>query len=857
MPLPIFLNYFHKIVFTLHNYFLFQLSKQENNPTCMNRFMFVSGFLLVFVFAVKSQPPMQASGTVSGKIADSRTNLPVEYANVLLFDRDTLLINGGVSNNAGVFIINDVPLGYYNVKISFIGYEDLWVDSVEINLRHRNILLEEILLSPSASMLENFRVTEQRSVLEMHIDRKVFNVDQSIVSQGQSATEVLETVPSVEVDMDGNVSLRGSGNVTILIDGRPSAMMGSDVATALKQIPANMIESVEIITNPSAKYDPEGMSGIINIKLRKDKKSGLNGVVTAGYGTWDKYNGSINLNYRTQKINLFTSYSINDRNYFRSGSTITTNKQQPDSFFVTSQDLFLKGYRTSQMVRGGADWFINPNNTISGFITLNSNGSNSSDTVNSRYENSKRVISALTERVSTSEVESGGYQLVLNWQKKFNKKGQELVADANYSWNEEEGLSNYEDYYSLWDYSNSDIRMLEEKRLLGKNRMASFQVDYTHPITTRSKFETGGRMGYRMMDDDQSAQRYDTTNATWIPDTNRTNRFVYSELISALYATYSGSINKLSYKAGIRFEQTHTSGELKTDLNEPFTNDYPSLFPSAHLSYKPNKNDEFQVSYSRRVTRPRSRMLNPFADYSDPMNIRQGNPLLKPEFTNSTEFSYARFFKKTSLITSVFYRQVNQQIERFKVITPEGITIMTMSNLSSGIQYGYELIGTYNPFKWWSMNANFNMNQRILDAENIQKGLKKSGLMWSTKLMSTMSLSTGTSLQFTGSYSSRRVLTLGISAPRYVMDLGVRQSLLKSRGSLSLRVSDVFYTSRWNMSLEGNGFSQEIERYFDSRVAYLTFTYQFGQQQRDNGAKKRAQRESNSDDSEGGGEMMY
>jgi hypothetical protein len=249
-------------------------------------------------------------------------------------------------------------------------------------------------------------------------------------------------------------------------------------------------------------------------------------------------------------------------------------------------------------------------------------------------------------------------------------------------------------------------------------------------------------------------------------------------------------------------------------------------------------------------------MLNPFADYSDPMNIRQGNPWLEPEYTNSLEFGYSRYFKKFSLISSIFYRQVNDQIERFKVIDQEGVTVMTFRNLSRGIQYGYELVGTYNPYSWWSLNGNFNMNQRILDAGKIQEGLSNSGLMWSAKMMSTMNLKTGTSIQLSGYYSSPYILTIGVSAPRYGMDIGVRQSMLKNRASLSLRVSDVFYTSSWIMSLEGNGFDQEIERYFDSRVAFLTFTYQFGQQQRDNAARRKSQRDGNGDD-DGGGEMMF
>lgn len=822
----------------------------------MKRYFFAFCLVAGLFYFGQTQPVPQASGTVSGKVVDLTTNLPIEYANIVIFKTDTTLVNGSVTTGEGVFMINDVPFGRYLMKVSFIGYEDLWIDTLWLNGRNRNVAFERITLEQSPQVLGNVQITAQRSVLEMQIDRKVFNVDQSIVSQGQTATEVLETVPSVEVDMDGNVSLRGSGNVTILVDGRPSAMMGSDVATALKQIPASMIESIEIITNPSAKYDPEGMSGIINIKLKKDRKAGVNGVVTAGYGTWGKYNTSINLNYRTQKYNLFANYSLNSRNFFRTGTTLTTNKQNPDSFFYTDQEMFMKGFSTNHMVRGGADWFIDSKNTLSAFVTFNTNQRSSNDTVNTTYQDANRAISAMARRLSAGEDYGNGNNVVMTWQRKFSKQGQELVVDANYSANSDHENSDYLDEYSLWNYQPTNLMRNDTRHVLDQNKVASLQADYIHPITATTRLETGARLGYRQLDTDQDAQNLDTLTNTWLPDPNRINHYIYNELIAAGYATWSGKLKKLSYKGGLRFEQTFTRGEL-INTADTFDNSYPALFPSVHFSYKQSKDVEYQLSYSRRISRPRSRMLNPFADYSDPMNVRQGNPWLDPEYTNSLEFGYSRFFKKFSLISSIFYRQSNDQIERFKIIDPEGVTIMTFRNLSRGISYGYELVGTYNPYPWWSLNGNFNINQRILDADKIQEGLRNSGLMWSVKLMSTMNLKTGTSIQLSGNYASPRILTLGVSAPRYGMDLGVRQSMLKNKASLSLRVSDVFYTSSWIMSLDGNGFSQEIERYFDSRVAFLTFTYQFGQQQRDSSSRRsRGQRDGNGDD-DGGGEMMF
>ncbi|HRZ41360.1 MAG TPA: TonB-dependent receptor [Bacteroidales bacterium] len=822
----------------------------------MKKFLFTTCLIAGFSFLAGAQPVNQASGSVSGKVLDHRTQLPVEYANVVLYQvSDSGLVNGSVTNNEGVFYLNQVPFGDYRLRVSFIGYKDLWIDTVFINPRSRNLQFERILLQESASVLGKVEVTAKQGVMEMHIDKRVFNVDQSIVSQGQTATEVLETVPSVEVDMDGNVSLRGSGNVTILIDGRPSAMLSGDIATALKQIPANIVESIEIITNPSAKYDPEGMSGIVNIKLKKDRRGGINGVVSAGYGTWGKYNGSLNLNYRTQKFNVFGSYSLNRGSMYHFGTTNTVNSQNPDSLFYTDQELNMVGQRRSQMVRVGADWFINKKNTLSGTFSTNLSKHTDDDTVFTVFRDVNRLISDRSNRISGSTEDETGYSAGLTWQRQFGRQGQELLVDANLSVRDETEETSYTDEILYAGYSDVSFYDYSNRRTFDVNRVASLQADYTHPINSRSKIEAGARIGYRMLDDDQYTNNFDTATGLWIPDTNRTYQYIFSEMIPALYATWSGSLSKLSYKAGLRLEHTLIHGDLPEDA-EDFSRNYPSLFPSIHLSYKQDKSTEYLISYSRRISRPRSGMLNPFTDYSDPMNIRTGNPYLDPEFTHSIEVGYSRFFKKFSIISSIFYRQSNDQIERFKEIDSTGVTIMTFRNLSSGISYGYEFIGTYHPAKWWSINGNFNLNQRIINADKIQEGLRNSGLMWSVKLMSTMNLSTGTSIQITGNYTSPRILTLGTSAPRYVVDLGVRQSVLKNRGTLSLRVSDVFYTSNWIQSLEGAGFSQEIERYFDSRVAFLTFTWQFGKQQKENGNKKRNVREQG-DEGEGGGEMMF
>lgn len=808
----------------------------------MLRSLLVIIILSIGFVSVYGQPTQGAApqGTVSGKVVDSITNLPLEYTNVILYTLDSNAIEGDITNKEGIFIIKNLPYGKYFLKISFIGYNNFYSDSIELTKRSKSAYFEKIKLVPKSDVLTGFVVQDQRTVLQTSIDKKVFNVDQSIVSEGQTATEVLENVPSVETDIDGNVSLRGSENVTILIDGRPSALLGTDVATALQQIPASSIESVEVITNPSAKHDPEGMSGIINIKLKKEEKGGVNGSATVGVGTLGRYNGSVNLNYRSSKFNAFANYSYSEGTRPRTGYTYTTN-MQTDSVFYINQDMDADNFRKSHMGKVGIDWFINKKNTLGAFVTYSTSKRGSDDLVSNTYLDSGQLISQLLNRSSDEQSNGSGLSYVLNWKKTFDKPNQELTVDANYSDRSGDEIQNYYDSYIIYDYDSVlDLFSAQQHLTMDKNINAAIQADYTHPITANSTLETGFRVGYRSMDDNFDADLLDTINDTWIDDTTLINHFVYDEIISAAYATYAGKVDKFSYKAGLRLEHTKTESEL-VNTGDEFNNEYLSLFPSFHLSYEIDKTQTVQVSYSRRISRPRSRSINPFADYSDPLNIRKGNPFLEPEFTNSFELGYSKYAKKWNFIGSVYIREVNNMIQRIKTMQPEGYTIMTWENLDRGNSYGVELIGGYRPAKWVNLNLSFNIYQRTLIAENLLDGLNTSGLNYSGKLMSSFTLSKGTSAQLSARYSGPRTLTMGTMNPMYSMDFALRQSLFNKRASISLRVSDIFDTRKFAIDIETNNYIQELERSWSSRQVYVSFTYIFGKQTKDN--KRRTNRD--------------
>ncbi len=794
----------------------------------MKLFLIVAVLLIPLNFYGQAPKP---SGSLSGKVKDSISELPVEYANVIIYKNDSNIIDGAITNSEGVFIIDNLVYGKYRIKITFIGYEPYEKSEILINKDQSKVYFDEIKLMPATTTLDRHTVTGEVTMMQTNIDKRVFNVDKSILTQGQSASEVLENIPSVDVDMDGNVSLRGSEAVTILIDGRPSALLGSDVATALKQIPASSIENIEVITNPSAKYDPEGLSGIINIKLKRDQQRGMNGNVSIGAGSYNQYNGSVNLNYRMKKMNLFANYSYNKRNRIRNGITNTTNTFNDTLYYIRQiQDAERSFF--SHMVKTGADWYIDEKNTLSAFFTYNLRDRTFTDDVSSRYLDKNETLYTHSQKDSYEEDKGNGKSVVLTWVKTFNRPNQELIIDANYAVNSGEEEAYYDEQFLLFDYHpTADLFNQQLHYQNDISTIASLQADYTYPFTKDRKLETGIRAGYRQLDNDFQANIFDTTQHIYVNDTLATNRFIYDELITAAYATLSGKLNKLSYLAGIRLEHTMAKGDLVT-TDETFNKQYPDFFPSMHLAYKFNKNSEIQLSYSRRITRPRSGHLNPFANYSDPQNIRKGNPYLNPEYINALELSFARLTKKLNLITSVYYREIVDMIQRYKEITEEGYTITSLVNLDNSRALGAEAITTYSPFSWWNNTLSIDFYQLELNADNLMEGLSQKGLNYSVKLNTMFNIKTGTALQLSGAYFSPRPVTMGTLNPRYHIDLGLRQQVLKKKGSISVRFSDVFNTRKFSMDLAGQGFTQELERNFNSQTLYVTFTYTFGNQTR-------------------------
>ncbi len=788
-------------------------------------------------------------GVLSGKIIDKDTKEPVEFSTIVIISkRSGKVVSGGVTNHKGYFEIKEIPVGFYKVKISFIGYNDFVIDSVKLMPKKPEKFLGTIKLKSNVQSLGEVSVQGEKKVFQNTLDKKIINVDKDITSEGASVSEVLQNVPSVDIDVDGNISLRGSQNVKVLIDGKPSAILGSDLATVLDQIPASSIESIEVITNPSAKYNPEGMAGIINIKLKKNNLKGTNGNVKLTAGTGNKYNASIGINHRQGKINLFANYSY--RYHERTFSRVSnmTNFIGDSLFYI---DNLKSGSRLSQshMVNAGFDYNLNQKNTISFIGMFNKSDRDKNFNSWNNTLDSDRILSSIEKNISKSPTNSYDMDYTLSYKKEFEKPGTELTADIMYSTDNDNNEANYSTQnYNLDGTLADNTPYLQDATTLFDIKILDVKTDYVNKLSEDSKIEAGYESRFRNFNNDYKSQYFDYSLNNYIDDTLLNNHFNYFEQVHSVYGIYSNKYKKLKYQAGIRLEQVITNFDLLT-TSETYDNSYFSYYPSVHLGYEINKKNILQLSYSRRVNRPSIRSLNPFKDVSDPYNIHQGNPYLKPEYINSLELGYEYKIKRNSLLANVYYKQINNTIHRYKTVDSTGVSTITSQNLNSGENYGLELTSVLNLVKWESVNMSFNFFQTKLDASNLESDLNSENFGWSAKLMSNTILPYKFMVQISFRYRSPILIPQGEIKAMYNTDIAIRKNILKNKGTLSLRVSDIFDTRKFSIDLVDDNFTQSFTHSFESRVLYFTFSYRFGKQFK---TEKRRQKRS-SDDNGGGG----
>jgi outer membrane receptor protein involved in Fe transport len=828
-------------------------------------------------------------GRLYGKILDAKTNKPVEAVSIQLiqnkFDtitkkRKDTIISGMLTTKAGNFSLENLPImGNFRLKITAIGFKTI-EQKVAFELKFGqggdmtqalNAIdkdLGNIKIEEDAQVLEAVTVSGSKALVTSSIDRKVFNVEKNLTSVGGSAIDVMRNVPSLNVDIDGNVTLRNN-TPTIFVDGRPTTL-------TLEQIPADAIQSVEVITNPSAKFDASGgTAGILNIVLKKNRKAGYNGNLRAGIDQRGKYNVGGDINVRQGKVNAFASAMYNQRKSISNGTTDRlTLVNDPNTFLLQKDKNISEGYFA--FLRGGFDFFIDNRNTLS-LSGVYVNGkfkpeSNSDIFVDTLYNSGKTT--SFSNRLSNSTGEFKNRGAVIGFKHNFAKAGKEWTADANFnkSRNENENLVFSNNYTQPGGTLTRSFKQLLNGG--GETQFITMQTDFVNPLTENSKLEMGARAQMRKIDSRNDISFIDGSgNPVKIPQLS--SRFLNKDHVYAGYATFTNKIKDFGYQLGLRAESSDYNGDVKTvslggkDTLISYSNSFPiSFFPSIFLSQKFKKQQEMQLNFSRRINRPNFFQLFPFTDYSDTLNLSRGNPNLVPEFTYSFELSYTKTYLTTnSFLASVYYKFTDKLITRYQVAEPNAVNpsdsnlINTYINANSSYVGGLELISRHAVAKWWDLTTNLNLYTskiNITDPKLIQQDNIYS---WFGKINNSFKLPKNFTLQISGDYQSKTVLPPGGSGggsggggfgggrggpgggmfgqaqsasqgyvrANYGVDMALRFDFLKEkRASLTLNFGDVFRTRRNDVFSESGYFVQNSFRRRDPQFFRLNFNWRFG-----------------------------
>ncbi|VXC59587.1 TonB-dependent receptor domain-containing protein [Sphingobacterium multivorum] len=802
-------------------------------------FLFVF-FLPVVLFA--------QTGQIKAILVDSETSKPISSASVVLLDaHSNVLVKGGQSVSQGFLLLSDIKPGKYIVRITYVGYETQTIDSIAV-LGGKSKDLGRIALKPTGNMLNEVVIEGRAPAMQIGIDRKIFNVGESLVSAGGTATDVLANVPTLQVDQDGSVSLRGSSSVKILIDGRESALAGNDVTSLLQSLPANSIEKVEVITNPSSKYDAEGQTGIINIVLKKNIRTGLNGSINTSAGSYDNYMAGITLNYRDRKFNYFGSYNFNKRNMLGSGKTDNTFFGDSTRNYSESESS-RKG--NSHTVKAGFDYNMSDRTSLSFSGNLSIRDNKRIEDLN--YEFFKQSqMTGTSVRNSTQFEDDLGYELNADFKHQFKREGEELTGNASYGRDKEDGTNDFSQNYTDGRKATSRKNVTSED---GKN--INLQLDYVLPFSEVSKFEAGYRSQIRKSFDTQFSRSLDSIG-NYVPDYRISNDFDFTSTVHAIYANYQNKLtDKIGYQIGLRGEQFELKStyfskdpaavETESNAKQKFFRLYPTLF----LTYDVGENgDKVQFSYSRRVQRARGWQVNPFLNVSDDLNYRQGNPNLKPEDVHSLEMSFAKTFGKVNLISSAYFNHASEVIQPFVYKIEDGRTYSRWENMTSRNLSGFEFISKINATKDFDFTFNLNLIHIQYNANPDYDIKERKDFAYNANLTANYRFTPTFSAQVRGEYNSSRVMAQGQMNAMKGMDLALKKDVFKKKASIMLNVRDVFNSRKMNGVTETSQLISNFEHRWMKRMVTLSLSYRFGSQDLNKSKKK----ESNTNEMGGGEE---
>ncbi len=788
-----------------------------------NLLLIISIILTTFSFA------QMQKGEVTTAITNEKTEVEAATAE-LLKSSDSSLVKTALSDKAGLVVFENINAGSYLLRVSLVGYATQYSPLFTVTESQAGVALPAITLTAkAATQLQGVTVTAKKPFIQKLNDRLVVNVEGSIVSTGSTAMDVLERSPGITIDQNDNISLRGKSGVIIMVDGKVTPMSGTDLANYLKGMPSGTIERIDIITNPSAKYDAAGNSGIIDIHLKKDQRFGANGTFTAGFGqgVYPKANTGATFNYRNKKINFFGNYNyayreqynnlVLRRDFFNNGKFSS----------AYDQDNNIKLPFQTHAARIGADFFPSKKNIIG--VVVNSNFFH----VNRTNNNSSIVIGEENTPVSSFVTSAWGKERFnntvgnINFKHTFDSTGKELTADADYGVFTSNGLSNnHTNYYHLNGNKERPDYILNGDQT-GKLTIKSAKADYTNPLKHSAKLEAGLKWSFVSSDND--ALFYDYSSGTAKYDSGKSNHFLYQENNNAAYVNYSKEFKKFNLQLGLRGEQTNYKGRQAVG-NVSFDSSYLKLFPSMFFNYKLKENQTIGVSVSRRIDRPSYNQLNPFLFLLDVSTYSTGNPYLKPQFTWSYELSYT--LKQLNIAAN--YSHTIDDITN--VVSPDlalssgqnKVTVQSPRNLSTHDHYGFTVAAPVKIASWWNMINNGNVYYNYYNAFLANTALNKGGVAWDMSSNNTFTFKKGWTSELNFNYNSKALYDFFTAAPRWQLSAGVQKSILQNKGTLRLNVTDIFLTNLGKGVIQYTDYYEQWHANRDSRVATLTFTYRFG-----------------------------
>ncbi|MBJ7879900.1 TonB-dependent receptor domain-containing protein [Gelidibacter salicanalis] len=793
-------------------------------------------FTLLFLFTSHLISAQQEI-SVTGVVMDNDVNQPLEYATIAFFSKsENRIVTGGITDLDGKFDIK-VPKGTYDISIEYISYGTKNIPNKTIN---KDIDLGVMGIAIDAQSLGEVSIIAERTTVEIKLDKKIYNVGQDLTVRGGTVSDVLDNVPSVSVDVEGNVSLRGNDNVTILINGKPSGLVGLNSTDALRQLPAESIERVEVITSPSARYDAEGTAGILNIILRRSKLQGFNGAITANAGYPATAGLSGNINYRTGDFNFFntTGYSYREspgksftetqyfnRQFDENGNLIIDN---PDTFLNENRETDRQDKNFTTNI--GLEWYITDSASLTTSVVYrNSDEENSTSNFIKEFNAAGDILNEST-RFDPEFEDDKTIQYSVNYDKQFGGNSQhKLTFDFQYETSDENERS----------IISQDGDAAERVKTLQSQDEILLQSDYVLPLGENSQFELGYRGNFNELDTDYSLEFND--DGEFVLDTDVSNNLIYREYVNSVYSQFGSKIkSKFSYLLGLRMESTRLTIDQLTS-NDFQRKNYLDVFPTVNLGYEINENQSLQLGYNRRISRPRSRFINPFPSRSSATNLFQGNPDLNPSYSNKVDLGYLNKFGKLTLNSSLYYQRATDVFTFISEDTGEVAMIngtefpiirRTPINLATNDRFGFEFTLTYRPSKDWNINGNFNLFQS--NTEGFYNGFDygAENLSWFARLNNKYTLPGNVDWQTRIFYMGPSEDAQNKRKGMFSTDMAFSKDLFDDRASIAFNVSDLFNTRKRSMESFTPTFNSNAEFQWRQRSYNISFTYRFNQQKK-------------------------